>query len=445
MRKTARNAAVQALLQVTENEGYSNIVLDKVLRATQLEPRDSALTSTIFYGVLENRLTLDFYLANCLREPDKKLDAEVEAILHTAAYQILYLDKIPDSAAVNEAVEMAREWKKSSSAGFVNAVLRTLLRKKDGLKLPAGMDAPSLSIRYSVPEGLIALWENSYGRENTHRILEAFQEKPELYIRVNRLKVTPGELAESLKNAGISVYPSDLSTDTLILENCGTPTSLPQFQEGLFHVQDLSAQLVCELMAPQPGEHICDCCAAPGGKTFTIAELMGNRGNVTSLDLYKGRVKLIQAGAERLGLTCVDTRVNDAQKGFDGIPAADRVLCDVPCSGYGVIRRKPEIRYKDVSTIAELPKIQYEILERASGLVKAGGLLVYATCTLNPAENGEVARRFLENNGDFEPFAIQLPPAVTRAVEEPGNMLTMMPFAGGSDGFFTAIFRKKQT
>ena len=227
-----------------------------------------------------------------------------------------------------------------------------------------------------------------------------------------------------------------------VAEGEGSPASLEEFQEGLFHVQDLSAQLACSLLEARPGQAVCDCCAAPGGKSFTLAEDMENTGSLHAFDLYKGRVGLIQQGAERLRLSCIQAGRKDASKPYEGLEPMDRVLCDVPCSGYGVIRRKPEIRYKPLATVRELPRLQYAILENGAALVKPGGLLLYATCTLNPAENGAVASRFLQEHPEFEPAPFRLP-GVTRLVEELPHTITLLPVNGGSDGFYAARFRRK--
>lgn len=442
MKQTARSTALDALLRMEDNEGYSNLVIDKALRSAGLDRRDGALASTIFYGVLEKQLTLDYLIGKCLRDPRKRLDQTVRMALRCGAYQIYYLDRVPDSAAVNETVNLIKERGKGGFSGFVNGVLRSLIRQKESLSLPEGDSPSALSLRYSVPKELISLWQTSYGQETTLNLLKSFQEKAEFYIRVNTLKTSPEELKNGLSQREILLEPLEFPKGGARLENCGSPSGLPQFQEGLFHVQDLSAQLVCEILSPKPGENICDCCAAPGGKTFTIAEKMEGKGSVTALDLYKGRVKLIADGAKRLGISNITAKMADASKPFSDLSGMDRVLCDVPCSGFGVIRRKPEIRYKNLSQVKELPKLQYAILKNASALVKTGGVLVYSTCTLNPGENGGVAEKFLRENNGFLPMSIDLP-GIRRSVEEPAYQLTMMPFAGASDGFFAAAFLKK--
>ncbi len=443
MKETARTVALDALLQMEQNDGYSNLVIDKALKEANLDRRDAALCSAIFYGVLEKRLTLDYYLDRCLREPGKKMDKTAKMALRCGAYQILYLDRVPDSAAVNETVNAVKAGRKAALAGLVNGVLRNLIRQKESLSLPEGNGLHELSVRYSVPEGLISLWQKAYGPETTVKLLKAFQEKPELYIRVNTLRTGMAELNDALSQRGIELEELAAPKGCAILKNCGDPAALLEFADGLYHVQDLSAQAVCEVLDPRPGETVIDCCAAPGGKTFTLSERMGNRGRVLALDLYPARVRLIAEGANRLGIVNISTKALDMTKPLKGLPMADKVLCDVPCSGFGVIRRKPEIRGKNLQELRELPALQYEILRSASSLVKPGGALLYSTCTLNPAENGEVAERFLRETNGFTPRKIDVPAGFSRCVEEPEHHLTIMPFAGGSDGFFAAMFQRK--
>ncbi len=442
MRPSARHVAYKALLQMAENEGYSNIVIDKALRAARLDPRDAGLASAIFYGVLERRLPLEHFLRECLKDPKKKVDSRVWLLLQCAAYQILYLGRVPDSAAVNEAVEEAKSWKRGAYAGLVNGVLRALVRKKPELTLPEGDSLKALSLRFSIPGELIAFWQEAYGRELTGELLAHFQLRPSLYIRINPLAGTVEALSKELLKEGFVLRPLEAPQGAAVLSGEGSPASLECFCQGRFHVQDLSAQLACQLLEAGPQKQLCDCCAAPGGKTFTLAESLGNTGTVHAFDLYKGRVKLIREGAARLGLSNVEAGLHDGEKPYEGLPPMDGVLCDVPCSGYGVIRRKPEIRYKPVSSARDLPKLQYRILENGAALVRPGGLLLYATCTLNPAENGEVAARFLREHPEFAPAPFALP-GVRRCVEEPPHTLTLFPFSGGSDGFYTARFRRK--
>lgn len=442
MKINARNAAIEALLEVKENEGYSNIVIDKVLRKYELEKRDSALATTIFYGVLEKKLLLDFYLSHCYSNPDRKLDVVAEVILQAAAFQILFLDRVPDSAAINEAVNSIKDFGKQALSGFVNAVLRKLVRSKEDINVPEDDSVKSLSVRYSVPTDLISMWKNAYGLKNTVKILQSFNEQAKTYIRVNSTLISQEELKENLALNDADMESLEFPPDAAILSISGSPTELPAFTSGMFHVQDLSAQIICDILAPQEGETVIDTCSAPGGKAFTIAEKMKNKGKVYALDLYKGRVNLIKKGAERLKLDIVEAQRNDALKGFESFPLADKVICDVPCSGFGTIRRKPEIRYKELATIESLKAIQYEILRKALEVTKPKGVIMYSTCTLNPEENQSVVERFLNENNNVEPLAIPELPSIKRVVDEPNYMLTMMPFAGASDGFFVATFKK---
>lgn len=440
--KTAREVALGALLSMEETEGYSNLVLSGALESAQLSKRDASLAATLFYGVLERKLTLDWLIRSCLRDPKKKLDPTAQMALRCGAYQIFYLSRVPASAAVNETVSAVRAFGKRELSGFVNGVLRSLLRQKEALSLPSGDSPEELSIRYSVPVGLIGLWNKAYGQELTKKLLASFEERAGLDIRVNRARVTTEALRERLLVQGIELTPFAAPAFAARLSNCGSPAALREFSEGLFHVQDLSAQLVCAILAPQPGQTVVDCCAAPGGKTFTLSQEVGETGRVHAFDLYESRVGLIQDGASRLGLTNITACAADMTKPPEHPIPADRVLCDAPCSGFGVIRRKPEIRYKNLDDTKALPELQSAILANAAAFVAPGGVLVYSTCTLNPRENGKVAQRFLQEHGDFQPKRIELP-GVSRVIEEPEHHLTMMPFSGASDGFFAAAFVRK--
>ncbi len=443
METNARSLTLQALKDVGENEGYSNIVLDKTLRQCDLDKRDKALCSTLFYGVLEKKITLDYYIRQFVKNPSWEINEDILNILRLSVYQIVYLDKIPDNAIVNEAVNLAKTVKRQNASGFVNAVLRELLRNIDDLSLPVGDSFYDLSVRYSVPQKLIELWSDAYGKENCVKILESFLERAKTYIRVNSTKLDRKSFIESFTGSELTPTPYYGLDNACSIVNPGSLTSLKQFEDGLFHVQDLSSQYLCKLIDPQPGEIIIDCCAAPGGKTFTMAQKTENKGKIYAYDLYKGRVKLIRSGAYRLGLTNVLASIRDATTdNACEVDGADRVLCDVPCSGYGTIRRKPEIRYKDPDSVSDLPQIQLDILKKSSKHVKHGGLLVYSTCTLNPLENDEVVEKFLEESHGFEPVDIPTIDTLPRVIDEPSYQQTMMPYSCDIDGFFVALFRK---
>ena len=297
-------------------------------------------------------------------------------------------------------------------------------------------------MRYGVPEKLVTFWLEAYGPGFSRQLLEAFLLPAETFLRINVQRTTAEALTASLEAHGARLRPLDFPPGAAVLECSGSPAALPEFQAGLFHVQDLSAQLACALLAPQPGVRLIDCCAAPGGKTFTLAQDVGEKGSVTGIELHPGRVALLEEGARRLGLSQVTALQGDLTQPVD-LPPADGVFCDVPCSGYGVLRRKPEIRYKDPESFRELPALQARILDTAASLVKPGGRLVYATCTLDPAENGDQAEAFLRRHPEFSPVPIDLP-GVLPVLEEPAYQRTMTPFSGASDGFFAALFRREK-
>ncbi|MCI1966530.1 MAG: 16S rRNA (cytosine(967)-C(5))-methyltransferase RsmB [Oscillospiraceae bacterium] len=441
---SAREAALRALLRVESEGAYSNLALDHMLSGLSIDPRDRSLATTIFYGVLERRITLDYVIGHFSSMPLKKISPVALELLRIAVYQILYLDKIPDSAAVNESVNLAKTCGAKRASGFVNAILRNFVRS--GGKLPPFQNGEGplrrLSVEYSCPEWIISLWNRAYA-EQTEPLLKSMLQKPDLYARVNNTRVKEEQLIERLQGEGREAFQVDWPDHVVKLKNGMEFTSSACYRDGLFHIQDLSSQILCALIAPQPGETIADVCSAPGGKTFTLAERMENRGRVLAFDKYPRRVELIRAGARRLALSCVAAEVRDAAEPKENPEPADRVLCDVPCSGLGVLRRKPEIRFKSPKPIDSLPDLQYLILCKSAELVRKGGMLFYSTCTLNPAENGNVAAHFAADHAEFEPWPLRLPRAFRRVVKEPENQMTFLPHVHGTDGFFVAAFRRK--
>ncbi|GAA6395959.1 16S rRNA (cytosine(967)-C(5))-methyltransferase RsmB [Solibaculum mannosilyticum] len=438
-----RKLAVEALIKLEEQEGYSNLILDSMLQKSKMDPRDAALFSTLFYGVLERKITLDYIITKHSSKPIRKLSPQVLNILRTAIYQIRYLERIPDSAAVDQAVRLTRKFRQTSASGFVNAVLRAVLRQGN-VVWPDEKKEPvrNLSVRYSVPEEIVKLWRKSYGQEETISMLEAFQQPRPIYVRANTTRVTAGQLAERLKKDGVEARELPLVPGAVELQGGGSVEQMSTFQEGLFHVQDLASQLCCMAVDPQKEELVADVCAAPGGKSFTLAERMGE-GVVYAFDLHDHRVKLMKQGATRLGLTGVKAAVRDANAPDQTGILADRVLCDVPCSGLGVIGRKPEIRYKSLKFLENLPDLQYNILSFSSQMVKPGGKLVYSTCTLYPAENEQVVERFLQEHDTFQLEPVKLPSSVLREQDIGKGMVTLLPHRSGGDGFFVACFVKK--
>lgn len=414
--KSARQLAMELLLRMERDEAYSNLLLDRALDELT-DPKERALATALFYGVLERRITLDYIIAGLSALPMGKLAPEVLQILRLGLYQILYMNAIPESAAVNESVRLTQLSKKASAKGFVNAVLRTFIRNGKAYKLSGLSPLEALSVQYSCPLWLVEKWDREYGR--AEEILKASVGRPPLAIRVNTTKTTGIELPQQLAESGILAEPADVC-DALLLSHTGDLERSQAYQGGLFHVQDLSSQRCCALLDPQPGEVVLDVCAAPGGKSFTIAQRMQNRGRVLSLDLHESRVRLIEGGAKRLGLSCIEAAVSDAAKPNPAMPRADRVLCDVPCSGLGIIRRKPEIKYKPAPVHEGLPAVQLQILAVSADYVKPAGVLVYSTCTLSRAENDEVVQAFLGSHADFSEL----------------ERHTFFPKPKGGDGFF---------
>lgn len=431
----ARSTVVKLLLKMESGSAYSNILLDSALDESGLSERDRAFAAALFYGVTERKMTLDFIIDQYCT---MALKPEVRAILRLGIYQILYMKSVPDSAAVNESVKLCKRMKQFGAAGLVNGMLRNFLRKEKYVDYSALEPVERLAMEFSAPHWIARKFLEEYGEDNARKALAASVGAPPLYARVNTTKVTDEELADKLRREGVAAQIYPRLAGCVRIEKTGDIERLEAFKEGLFHIQDVSSQLCCHTLRPIVNETVLDICAAPGGKSFTLAELMGNNGRVISMDLYEQRVGLIQKGAERLGLKIVEGRVNNASRFNEALPQADRVLCDVPCSGLGVIRRKPEIKYKGESEFEELPRLQKAILDISSGYVKVGGTLVYSTCTLSRAENDEVAEEFVASHPDFSPIVQPIP--YTDA--ENSYKRTFFPEEDGGDGFFTASFRR---
>ncbi len=432
-----RLTVVKMLMKMDSSEAYSNLLLDHVFSEADLSDRDKAFAAALFYGVLERRLTLDHVIEMNSRIPFEKLDKAAVQILRTGLYQLMYMPSVPESAAVNESVKLCKKLKCFSAQGFVNGMLRSFIR--NGKKISyLGMEPENrLSVEYSCPEWLTEKLLNEYGTDFTVRALKASVGKPPVYARVNTLKTTTDKLLAELAKHRVRAEAFPGLENCISLDKAGDIEKCAPFRQGLFHVQDISSQLCCLTLRPVVNETVLDVCAAPGGKSFTLAELMGNNGTLYSMDLHDMRVGLIEDGAARLGIKIIKAMQNDASKFNGALPQADRVLCDVPCSGLGVIRRKPEIKYKDPAEFAGLPEIQYQILETSARYVKPGGTLVYSTCTLSRDENDNVADRFAREHPEFTPIVQPVPyPA-------PGDhKRTYCPDENGGDGFFTASFRR---
>lgn len=433
---TARELTAQALLKM-EREGYSNLVFDALLKERPLSKQDTAFAAALFYGCVERRLTLDTIIGRFSSVPVNRLDKTILVLLRMALYQILYL-QTPESAAVNESVALAKRLGRARLSGFLNGVLRAVLRDMEqAVKLPEEPFA-ALSFQYSCPQPLIRMWEKHYGAARTQQMLEASLGRPPLFIRVNTLKTTAETLRSLLLQEGIEAFPHPQLANCLRLEHAGAVERSECFARGLFHVQDAASQFCVKALGAKPGERVFDVCAAPGGKSFTIAQEMNHMGTLHSFDYYEHRTKLIEEGAARLGIGNITAAVHDASQYEPTFGLADRCLCDVPCSGFGIIRRKPEIKYKSLDEMKNLPEIQYKILDTSSKYLKAGGILLYSTCTLSRHENEKVADRFLAEHPDFAPS----PFAGDDGPEFPGRRI-LFPDEN-HDGFFMQRFEKRR-
>ncbi len=431
-----RTLAVKALLRVKDG-GFSNIVLDALLSGAQLEQRDKAFVSVLFYGTLERRITLDKIIKKYSSKPLENLEPEVLECLRIGFYQLIYMNSVPDMAAANETVEAVKQLGFEKASGFVNGIMRSFIR--DGKKFDfSRLDKIGrLSAEYSAPVWLCKKWCNEYGDEKTEEALKASLGAVPIFARVNTVKTTTENLLSTLEEDGIKAEPIDGIEDGVRIYSAA-PQGTKAYKNGLFHVQDISSQLCAEALGAQSLERVLDVCSAPGGKTFTIAQLMENKGEIVACDLHPKRANLVESGARRLGLSIVSAKANDATVFDSKMGTFDRVLCDVPCSGLGVIRRKPEIRFKDPREISALPKIQYKIASTSAKYLKNGGIMIYSTCTLSKSENEEVVKRLMIEDG----FVPEKLPKELLKYSKDGFSVTLMPGEINSDGFYFAKLRK---
>lgn len=425
--KSARETAVQALLRQSTENAYSNLVIDALTAKNRLDTRDAAFAAALFYGTLERRLTIDHILEQYSARPLKALSPQVRETLRAGICQLVWMDGVDDYAAVNESVNLVKAMGQAKASGFVNGVLRSFLR--DGKRIPPvdGGQADQLAMEYSCPAWLVGRWLEAYGEAACLRLLAQSLGRPPLYLRANTLMVSPERLAEILAGEGVSCAAETEPDGCIAVEGKAPVERLESFRSGLFHVQDRASQLCVAALDPQPGERVLDVCAAPGGKSFTAAERMRDEGELVARDLHPKRAALVRQGAQRLGIECIRASAGDAGVYDPALGSFDRVLCDVPCSGFGVIRRRPEIKYKSWESVRNLPEIQYKILQTSSHYLKVGGRLVYSTCTLLPEENEQTVARFLE--------------------ETPGFVLesqrTCTGEAADTDGFFISVLKKR--
>lgn len=437
----ARKAAVGALIKV-HGGGWSNLSLKNVLAAPSLSLRDRAFAAALFYGTAERLVTLDYLIAPLLKKPLERLDVEVRAVLETGLYQMLYMH-VPPRAAVDEAVKLTRGFGKSSAAGFVNAVLRRL-EDPAPPKGPFADETERVSVLYSVSPAVARALMAALPGEYEAYLAASFR-APRLCLRTNTFKTTTDKLEAALRQKGADVQRSDGLKDCLYVDLPGGVAGEGLFEEGLYQVQGEASQYAVACLAPRHGERVLDLCAAPGGKSAMAAMLMGASpgerpgAGVWACDVRENRVELMARGMKRMGLGGVRVLQNDASKANAALAGFDRVLCDAPCSGLGVLGKKPDLRYGDGGNWRQLEKLQAQILQNAAAATKRGGRLVYATCTIRREENENIVRGFLAQNEDF---ALVVPPKAPEGAVVRDNMMTILPQKTGLDGFFVATLER---
>ena len=408
--KDSRLIAFEILNRVLKDNAYSKLALEGALK--EYKGENKAFISQLVLGVIERKLTLDYLISPYL---EKRTKPKVKLILYIGAYQLYFMEKVPTSAAINTSVELAG----TVGAEFYKKLINAVLHKIDNNRID--IDAlGDLSVKYSCPQNLINMWIKMYGEDKCIEILETINSVPPVFAVPNSFYVDADELSYELFDNGIDC---EAQGELVKINSSIDLSSLRPFKDGLFHIQDKSSYECARALEVSGGDTVLDICSAPGGKAFTIAQCMKNKGKIYAFDLYEHRVKLIQSGAQRLGLSCIEASVNDASVFNADIPMADKIICDVPCSGFGIIRRKPEIRYKELDSIKELPSLQLNILQTSARYLKKNSRLIYSTCTLNKKENEKVVMAFLESNSEF------------KLIKEK----TCFPDINGGDGFYYAV------
>lgn len=432
-----REAAMLTLYEAEKNNTYINLAVKHTLaRKKEFSTTDKAFYTNLVYGTVKRQITIDYIIGCFSKIKAKKISPYILAILRLGIYQLLFTDKIPTSAAVNESVKLAKRYGHGASAGFVNGLLRTV--SKSEIKYPEEK-LDYISVKYSFPKRIAEMWIKDYGEQFAEELMAAMDDEPEITLRANRLKTTADELAEKLPSARVSdIYPFAVNASGFDI------AVSKEYQNGEFIAQDISAMMAAVVLNPQEGENVLDICSAPGGKTTHIAELMNNKGSVTAVDLYEHKINIVAENAKRMGIDTVNTVLYDAtipNPEFKG--KFDKVLADVPCSGLGIIRKKPDIKIK--KTEEDIYSLQYTILKNAAEYLKPGGKLVYSTCTLNKRENEDIIARFVKDNPDyiFEDITPYLPDILKKAECKKGYV-TFYPNTDGIDGFFIAKIKKVQ-
>lgn len=447
---TAREVALEVLLKVDKDKSYSNLQLNKEIEKTNLSRVDISFATEIIYGTIQRLNTIDWILNQYIK-PNTKLEPWVKSLLRLSIYQLYYLDRVPNHAVVNEAVNIAKARGHRGISGLVNGILRNILRNKDSLIIPKNLsDTKRLALEYSHPEWLVDRFIKDYGIDDAKEICRVNNLPPYHSLRVNSLKISRDEMINKLKaelGTEVEVEPSLISEQGIRVKGGGNLALSHWYKAGYITIQDESSMLVADALDPKTGMVVLDALAAPGGKTTHIAEKMQNKGKIIASDIHSHKTKLIDEQQERLGLSIIETIQVDAReinKHYGQI--FDRILLDVPCSGFGVIRRKPDLKWtKTEADIVSLTRIQEQILEAASALLKSGGILVYSTCTLAKEENEEMIKRFINNHPNFK-LDTTLPKYLSNVVSEKVDtntgMLQILPHHFNTDGFFISRLQR---
>lgn len=442
-----REIALKILYEINEKGAYSNIAINKFLEGHVLKDIDRAFITELVYGTVKWKLSIDWIVEQFSSLKIRKLSPWILNIVRLGVYQLLYTEKIPESAAVNESVNLSKKYGHQGSSRYVNGVLRSVARNRENIKYPdkSKEAIKFLSIKYSHPEWVVKRWVELFGGEFTEGLLISNNEVPDFTVRVNTLKISKAKLVENLREAGLEVEEGKYSGEALIFKNPSSISRLEAFKNGYFQVQDESSMLVGKVLAPKPGELIMDVCSAPGGKATHMAQLMEDQGTVIARDVHPHKIKLIEEAANRLGLRSVKTEIFDATLPDEKSSGkADRVLVDAPCTGLGIIRKKPDIKWaRSGADMKEITELQFKILNTAAKYVKPGGVLVYSTCTIEPDENEGMVKRFLASNTDFimEDIAPLLPGKL-RKQEAKNGFVQLFPNTDGIDGFFIARMKR---
>lgn len=442
-----RELAMHVLTQVEQEGAYSNLLLNTALQKAALSKSDAGLATELIYGTISRLNTLDYFLDKYVNKGTRKLQPWVRALLRLSLYQIIYLDRIPDHAVVSEAVNLAKRRGHQGISGMVNGVLRNILRQKESLAIPADLPAAKrISLQHSHPEWLVERWISQYGPETAEAICAANNEPPAVSVRVNTTMISREELLKEMEGRGLQAAPSTLSPYGIVVKGAGNMALTDWYREGMISIQDESSMLVAEAVGPEPGMRVLDCCAAPGGKSAHMGELMKDQGSIVANDIHSHKGKLIADQAARLGLDCIRTVTGDALElpsRFE--PASfDRILLDAPCSGLGVIRRKPDLKWgKTEEDIREIAALQSKLLDSVSALLRPGGVLVYSTCTIEPQENEGVVTSFVNRHPEFE---LDETGSLSRLKDNAlvrGGGIQILPQHYHSDGFYIARLRRR--